>query len=197
MYLLFAVDVEEQLSKIIKRLEDGIKKYRVKENFTDLPYRLMLKVPCEVEDKILEPIEEYFISYFAKQKVMKINTVELAKNESEIFIKLVPSIDLKQMHDFLSNELNKRYHIEFNGLDTEFSFVIELAKDTEFIKINKLFEYLKEVELPTTIKLKHYFIAESETGYKGSYKIQNRVDLKDEDDRKPFIKTVKPTYTNY
>lgn len=177
MYIWVGANIDNQLIEIknnAKEIENIVGFSN--SNFT-LPLHISLKISFHVDDEIGSKVIDTITQYYNTLKPFTIEIKEIEKHTSIIWIKMKENNEIKKIHDELDEILLKKYKIELHPYDLNYQFHSTLFMDENKEKLNKAYDLLKNISVPSTLLLNNFLIGTSQNGIIGTYKVIRLVQL--------------------
>lgn len=177
MYLWFAIDVNryyEYLKERVKEIEDIVKYDNTN---LSLPYHISLKISFEVDDSIKNDVIQTAEEFYKTLKPFNISVKCIEKYGIICWIRYLNNDYLESISRNLNSLLKEKYDIELHPYDKDFIFHTTLFMDNDVSKIEKSYEMIKDVKLPTNLLTDRYIIGYSLTGKVGSYKVLKEIQV--------------------
>ena len=181
MYVWIGLILNETYEKSIRSICRNVnKKYLVNEQSFTLPQHISLKTSFFSDD--YKKIIEYISSLYENNKKMALSVQNITMLSNKvIWLDILETNQLREMHDILNKELNNRFNIPLSGFDGEkFKFHSTLFQELEENKnIVPLYNDLKEkIKCPLNVEIDRVCIGLSEIGKVGTYKVVKDIKFK-------------------
>ena len=156
------------------------KKYLVNEQSFTLPQHISLKTSFFSDD--YEKIIDFISSLYENNPKMSliVHNITMLSNKV-IWLDILETNQLREMHNTLNKELNNKFDISLSGFDGEkFQFHSTLFQELEENeKFMSLYNDLKEeIQCPFNVEIDKVCIGISEMGKVGTYKVIEEIKLK-------------------
>ena len=181
MYIWIGLLLNEDCEKKIRDVcKDINKKYLVNEQSFTLPQHISLKTSFFSNEykKIIEFISDLYDN--EEKTSLIVQNITMLSNKV-IWLDMLETDQLREMHNFLNKELNSKFNIPLSGFDGEkFQFHSTLFQELiENKKIVSLYNELKEkMKFPFNIEIDRVCIGLSEIGKVGTYRVIKEIKLK-------------------
>jgi 2'-5' RNA ligase len=177
MYIWVGVDVENQLLEVKEKTMEVEKKLGfANSNFT-LPLHISLKISFKVDDNIYQKVINKITTYYRSLKPFEVEVKDIENFNTIVWIRMVNNKMIDQIHDDLNKMLFKEYNVGLHQYDLDYAFHTTLFMDNDTVKVNKAYEMIKDVKLPSKLMINKFVVGTSKDGSLGSYAVVDTVEL--------------------
>ena len=175
MYIWVGIDVDDQLGGIkaaAQKAENSIG--FAHSNFT-LPFHISLKISFYIDDSLSRTVKDTVMGIYKDTKPFEVSVKGIEHHDEIVWIRMAESDEMRILHDKLNDVLFDRFGIGLHPYDTDYKFHTTLFMDDDIEKVQKAYEMVKNVPLPTTLHIGKFLIGMSPEGALGTYKVIEEV----------------------
>ncbi|MBQ7715177.1 MAG: 2'-5' RNA ligase family protein [Clostridia bacterium] len=177
MYIWQGADVDCQLGeikKVTKEIEDRIG--FAHSNFT-LPLHISFKQSYQVEDDVADEVIDLVSDYFKTLKPFEISVKGIEHFGCIVWISTDWSERINEITDNFNRLLLEKYSVPIHLYDTDRRYHVTLFMDDDEKKVSRAYEAVKDVALPTRLRIDKLVIGTSPVGELGTYKVIKTIEL--------------------
>ena len=186
MYIWIGLVLEKDDENYIRDIcKEENKYFNIKEQAFSLPQHISLKTSFNVNENIA-------VIQYLKEELKNINAIQLEVcnltiiDGKVIWLDIEENTFLRELHNKINFLLKEKFNIGLSGFDGEnFKFHSTLFQETVYNEnINKIGLILKEkMKIPFLVHIKELSFGISEVGRVGTYKIIDKIELKNPIDK--------------
>lgn len=186
MYIWIGLVLEKDDENYIRNIcKEENKIFNINEQAFILPQHISLKTSSNVDEYIT-------VIQYLKEELKAINAIQLEvcnltiSDGKVIWLDIGENKFLRELHNKINFLLKEKFNIGLSGYDGEnFKFHSTLFQETEYNEnINKIGLILKEkLKIPFLVKIKELSFGISEVGRVGTYKVIDKIELKNQIDK--------------
>ena len=186
MYIWIGLVLEKDDENYIRNIcKEENKYFNINEQAFTLPQHLSLKTSFNVD-------EYTTVIQYLKEELKDINAIELKAcnltiiDGKVIWLDIEENAFLRDLHNKINFLLKEKFNIGLSGFDGEkFKFHSTIFQETEYNEnINKIGLILKEkIKIPFWVHIKELSFGISEVGRVGTYKVIDKIELKNPIDK--------------
>ncbi len=177
MYIWVGINVDEQLSDIKSAAYRAEKEIGFENSNFTLPFHISLKISFPVGDDIYAEVIASIEEFYKSLEPISVNVRGIENEGVIVWIRMCESEELNRIHDCLNNMLKEKFGVGLHEYDTDYKFHTTLFMENDKNKIDRAYDTVKGVELPSRLLLNKFVIGTSETGALGTYSIYKTVEL--------------------
>ena len=182
MYLWIGLGIEEKEENKIRTYCKKVNKAKVNEQSFTLPQHISLKTSFKTESYL--EIIDYIKNKYNELEEISLNVHKIGNIPGVIWLEIKENAILRNIHNELNNELNRKFQIQLNGFDGEkFKFHSTLFQDVDNKKmINDLYDKIKDIKFyDDKFNATKIYFGISEVGKVGTYKVIDCLELKNKE----------------
>lgn len=186
MYIWIGLVLEKDDENYIRDIcKEENKYFNIKEQAFSLPQHISLKTSFNVDENIA-------VIPYLKEELKNINAIQLEVcnltiiDGKVIWLDIEENTFLRELHNKVNLLLKEKFNIGLSGYDGEnFKFHSTLFQENEYNEnINKIGLVLKEkMKIPFLVNIKELSFGISEVGRVGTYKVIDKIGLKNPIDK--------------
>jgi len=186
MYIWIGLVLEKDDENYIRDIcKEENKYFNIKEQAFSLPQHISLKTSFNVDENIA-------VIQYLKEELKNINAIQLEVcnltiiDGKVIWLDIEENTFLRELHNKVNLLLKEKFNIGLSGYDGEnFKFHSTLFQENEYNEnINKIGLVLKEkMKIPFLVNIKELSFCISEVGRVGTYKVIDKIGLKNPIDK--------------
>ena len=186
MYIWIGLVLEKDDENYIRDIcKEENKYFNIKEQAFSLPQHISLKTSFNVDENIA-------VIQYLKEELKNINAIQLEVcnltiiDGKVIWLDIEENTFLRELHNKINFLLKEKFNIGLSGFDGEgFKFHSTLFQENEYNEnINKIGLVLKEkMKIPFLVNIKELSFGISEVGRVGTYKVIDKIELKNPIDK--------------
>ncbi len=169
MFLWFAVNVDEQLCPLKRRVQAVSAQLNAQNQALTLPFHVSLRISAPVDDAKWEAAVDAAASYFASLSPFEITPDCIEQNGAIIWLRMAENEPLSEIHRHLMDDLQKRFAMPPQPFDDRFIFHSTLFMD-DGTQTEAAYALLKDAPFPGKLTANQFFIGASVTGIPGDYR---------------------------
>lgn len=177
MFIWVAIDVDKQLlnqKEEVKKIEKEIG--FEESNISLLPLHISLKISSNVSEQIVDKVKKDIDTLFSSTNPFEIDIEGIELHDNIVWIRMIPNEHLTKLHDDLCSIFSEKYNLELQEFDNNFIYHSTLFLDSNRDKINKAYNLIQDLELPSKLVASKFIIGSSQEGKIGSYKVDKIVE---------------------
>ena len=174
MYIWIALDVSRSLRFVRDVCLEKNRELLLNEVAFSLPQHISLKISFSVDNRIADEVISVLSDFFKAQTSFELDTPSPEVFGSILWLKFQNNSRLKSLHEELDILLLNRFGVPRHTLDKSFLFHSTLFMD-DSKELQEMYEFLKEIELPTKVCVDGFFIGTSESGKPGEYSVLKQI----------------------
>lgn len=176
MYLWFATDLSESLAAARREAERVTDELGLNNAALALPVHVSLRIALAVADEESENVCVFVERYFEETEPFDIIPDSVGQNGNIVWCRLRENRQLSEIHRYLVDELKNRFDVGSHPFDDSFLYHATLFFGDGEAEASAAFERLKNLELPSTLRVSRFLIGGSETGRPGEYRVFREVE---------------------
>ena len=179
MYIWCAIDIDEQVRKIRRAIEEICLKRNLKNPALTLPFHISLKISCEVKDQDFEAAVERIGSIFSGTDRFEVLPVGIEREGGIVWIRHQKNEQLCRLHDNFVELFSEEYGSKPHKFDLDFAYHTSLYVGEESLA-KEIYETMVGKAIPERIIADSFIIGCSESGKAGEYRVIKKYNIQGE-----------------
>lgn len=176
MFLWFAVNVDEQLCPLKRRVREVSAQLNAQNQALTLPFHVSLRISAPVDDAKWKEAVDAAAAYFASLTPFEIMPNRIERNGAIVWLRMAENEPLSEIHKHLVDDLQKKFGVPPQPFDDRFIFHSTMFMDNG-TQAESAYALLKDAPFPGKLTARQFIIGASATGIPGDYREIRTVDI--------------------
>ncbi len=177
MYIWTAINVEEQLCELKKKVKEVESNVGIIDSVVNLPLHISLKISFSIDPSMQERVIDEISKYYSSISLFDIPVCNIERMGKIVWIRMKENEILSRIHSDLDKVMLEKFGVSPHEFDLDYKFHATLFMESDEVKVSSAYNKIKNEILPERLVANHFVIGSSETGAPGTYKVTHNIKI--------------------